>query len=95
MCFSFDLAFLCALIPQAAGRCPLTALCTWLCQPWIVFVDVSGKAGLQLLDQVGSRAVVDPRGAAALGPEGQQGWLFMEFWYGWKRRGMLMKRGRW
>lgn len=86
------LLFLCALILQAAGGDPLTAVCTWLCQSWIVFVDASGEAGFQLLDQAGSRAVVDPRGAAALGPEGQQGQPFVEFWYGWKRRGMLMER---
>lgn len=87
------LAFLCALIPRAAGREPFTMVCTWLCQSWIVFVDASGEAGLQLLDQAGSGAVVDPAGAAAFGPEGQQGQLFVEFWYGWKRRGRLLKRG--
>lgn len=88
------LLFLCALILQAAGGDPLTAVCTWLCQSWIVFVDASGEAGFQLLDQTGGRAVVDPCGAAALGPEGQQGQPFVEFWYGWKRRGMLMERGQ-
>lgn len=82
------LAFLC--VPSSPR--PLIVICTWLCQSWIVFVDASCEAGLQLLDQAGGGAVIDTRGAAALGPEGQQGQLFVEFWYGWKRRGILMRR---
>lgn len=65
----------------------LTAICTWFCQSWILFVDSSGEADFQLLDHSVGRAVVDPDWAAALGPEGQQGQLFVEFWDGWKRMG--------